>query len=307
MLILLTFCLSAILDDAQGVRIWTDSTGNYSVEGTLIARNEKSVVLEKRNKDLVAVPLASLSDADREYLDQLAVQASIEQSIHTWTLKNGQKIDGRVVDYARRDVTIQRYRGRIYVNDKLFENLPESYQKMLPQVVSHFEGVEFATGEDFADWVSKQRGAPRSYVVEGVLLELPNGDLYGVPFFFFSEKALKVLEPGWKRWLIEAGASNSEEAELQEQEEEAFRLRAQSSAYADDQQSWRQIAELQLQLQAYDAGLFSLWEVGLLPTMGYGRPLLVVVPARNSAQATAEAVTRYPGYTAVAVAKAWRK
>ena len=47
--------------------------------------------------------------------------------------------------------------------------------------------------------MKKLRGEPRTYTCEGVVLELENGDEYGVPFFFFSEDDLKTLSPGWQR------------------------------------------------------------------------------------------------------------
>ena len=65
---------------------------------------------------------------------------------------------------------------------------------------------------------------------------------------------------------------------------------------------------MQLQMQAYDAGLFDLWEVQLWPGPGVDRsPLVVVVPARDSRSAAQEAIQRNPGFTAGAVVKVSRR
>ena len=121
--------------------------------------------------------------------------------MQTWTMASGLKVVGRVVDYARKDVTIQQRRGKTYVNDRLFDNLPQVYQRMLPKLVAHFEKTQIDDKRGLDSWVMKLRGEPRTFTCEGVMLELENRDEYGVPFFFFSEADLKVLQPGWQRWV----------------------------------------------------------------------------------------------------------
>jgi len=59
----------------------------------------------------------------------------------------------------------------------------------------------------------------------------------------------------------------------------------------------REIAMMNLQLQAIQAGVTSLWEVTLYPAAGQlGFPLWVVVPGRNSSQAIDTALHLHPGY-----------
>ena len=61
---------------------------------------------------------------------------------------------------------------------------------------------------------------------------------------------------------------------------------------------------MNLQLQGYNAGLYDLWEVTLIPARGnYGRPMKVVVPGTNSRQATQNALQRYPGARIGPIAK----
>jgi hypothetical protein len=218
-----------------------------------------------------------------------------------WTMVSGLKVIGSVVDYGRKDVTIQRRHGRIYVNDRPFDTLPEVYRKMTPKIVSYFEKIDFNDERAFKSWVEKLRGEPRTYTCEGVDLELANGEEVAVPFFFFSEQDLKLLRPGWDRWLA---ADKSRE----KKEHESFLLRSQAQAYHQDQAANQQIATMQLQMQAYQAGLFDLWDVELFPGPGVsGGPLVVDVPARDIRAASEEAMRLNPGYVSGAVAKVIRK
>ena len=136
----------------------------------------------------------------------------------------------------RKDVTIQQRRGKTYVNDRLFDNLPEVYQRMLPKLVAHFEKTQIDDKRGFDSWVMKLRGEPRTFTCEGVMLELENGDEYGVPFFFFSEDDLKILQPGWQRWL-------AAEKDRAKQEQESFLLQTQAQAYQQDRMANQQIAD----------------------------------------------------------------
>ena len=85
-------------------------------------------------------------------------------------------------------------------------------------------------------------------------------------------------------------------------------MQAQAQAYQQDRAANQQIAMMQLQMQGYQAGLFDLWEVQLFPGRGVASPpFLVVVPARDSRSAAAEAVRLNPGFAAGAVSKVRRK
>jgi len=296
--------VSLVATAPLAAREWTYASGHYKTEANLIAIGDSSVVLMKKNHDLVMVPFKSLSAADLEWLksDAAAAEAgSAGGDKQVWTTRRGLKIIGKVIDYGRRDMTIQRIRGRIYVNDQLFDNLDGVRREMIPRIVGHFEKQDIEDKKGLEAWLIKQKGEARKFTVEGVLMELQNGDIYGVPFFFFSAADLKVLEPGWQRWLA---ADNDREKQKQEQ----FRLEAQAKAYQADQQAQRQMMMMQIQLQGYQAGLFDLWEVQLMPGAGIvGMPMLVVVPGRNSEQAAANAIQMNPGYIAGSVAKVLRR
>jgi len=290
---------------ASDARQWTDSSGNYSLSATLVGFNDTIVVLENEKRDLLSIPIAKLSKEDQEYLKSKEATDAVgkQDDLSTWTTRRGLKVRGRVLEYVRKVVTIQQRFGKIYVNDHLFDNLPGIYREIVPQIVEHFEGIEIPDKKAFEAWARKVRGAPKSYTCDGVLMELENGDLYTVPFFLFSEEDLKVLQPGWESWL-------AVEKDGDARQRQAFELEVQARAYQQAQQAQqaRQIMQLQLELQAYDAGLFDLWEVRLIPVSVPGIPQMVVVPGRNSREAAAEASKRYPGYMAAGpIAKVRRR
>ena len=195
----------AISSSAEA-RVWTDDTGHYTLEAELVAVGDSVAVLKREDRELVAFPLEWLSAADREYLkseEAVELAKKIEQSPQTWTLRDGTQLQGRLVDYAKREVTIQRRRGRIYVNDRAFDNLPEFYRELLPRIVAHVEDLPRADRRTFQQWVTDQRGRPETYQLEGVVLEVESGDEYAVPFFLFSDEDAKLLEGGWDEWLAD--------------------------------------------------------------------------------------------------------
>ena len=279
----------------SAARTWSDSTGKYTIEAGLVAFNEKQVILQREDHQLVSLPMEKLSAKDREFLQSKEATDAASQvtgAMQTWTMRDGSKVVGRVVDYARKDVTLQRRRGKIYVNDRQFENLPEVYQFMIPKIVAELDRLNQPDKNGLEAWLVRQRGQPRTFTVEGVLLELENGDEYGVPFFFFSDKDQQILKPGWADWL-----ANHED--YQQHENDAFQLQSLAAAYQRDRQVQQQIAMTQLNLQAVAAGLTSVWEVALFPrSANVGPPLSVVVYGRNSRDATNSALAQNPGYSA---------
>jgi hypothetical protein len=291
-------------------REWKDSTGHYRLSAQLIAYNNKSVVLQKENKELISIDIKDLSTNDQRFLRTTKVNEQLFASangLKTWTLQSGLKVKGRVVEFAKRNVTFQLQNGRIYINDKLFKNLPPIYQKMAPRMVSHFEKIKIDDEAGLTKWLTKAPGQQKKFPCEGILFELENGDRYGVPMFFISAADQIALKPSWQRWLAAGGNSNQQQSN-QQQQQESFYLRAQTQANTENIAQIKQIAQVKLQLQAYDAGLFDLWEVGLYPPAGSNsRPMSVVVPGRNSDQAANAALRMYPGARVGPVAKVRRK
>lgn len=208
---------------------------------------------------------------------------------------------GDVLDYVQKDVTFSMTRGKIYVNDQLFENLTGVQQKVVPAVAAHFTGRDITDKAGLFDWLKRRKGEPETFTCDGVQLEMENGDLYAVPFFLFSDEALKVLKPGWDEW-------SAKNATFAQQQETELRLQTQAQNFHDNQAETNQLLKMQLQMQAFDAGLFSLWEVMLYPNAGTGGwPLYVVVPGRDSRQAGFAALEKNPGYSLGPIARVNRQ
>jgi hypothetical protein len=285
--------LATALCDA---RTWSDSTGQYTVDAELVALTEKAAILQRGDDHLVAIDFEQLSEEDQAYLKTEEAKLAADKIANkqqTWTTVGGIEIIGNIVDFVERDVTFQRRRSKVYVNDRVFDNLPEVYQKIAPRVVAHFENLPTITDKATLErWLVRRRGQPATYKVDGVILELPSGDEYAFPFFLFRDEDLEVLKPGWDRWAAARGNYESQSSMTDE-------LRSLAAARQNDADVSHQIARLQLGMQAVQAGVTSLWEVTLMPGQGVaGPPLWVVVPGRDSRQATEVALSRNPGYFA---------
>ncbi len=293
----LALALAAAQSPVQA-RQWTDQTGAYSLEADLFGFDDENAILEREDGELGMLKIDQLSAADQEYLASKDAEEINRQNIaagQVWTTRSGLALPGRVVDYARTEITVQRRRGRMYVNDRVFSNLPELYQKLLPEVIEHFEGVEIPDDRALRQWLLSLRGQPRTFLIEGVVLEWENGDEYVVPFFAFSDGDQAWLKQGWADWL-------STQHDYNERDDRAFRLEAYAAAHVRNQQINNQIALMNLNLQAIQAGITSLWEVTLHPVPGNPMPpRWVVMPGRTSADATAAALRQNLGFVAGAV------
>jgi hypothetical protein len=276
-------------------RVWTDASGRYTLEADLVSFDDRTVVLQRSDHELAAVSVESLSVEDREFLKSGAAEESrrnVTEGLQTWTLRDGMEITGRIVDYTKRDLTLQRRRGRIYVNDRVLTNLPEFYQQLIPTIVARMEGLQRADRRALESWLVRQRGQPRTIHVQGVILETENGDEYAVPFALFSDEDLEVLKPGWDDW--QTASDDGEHSVLYDH---SLILRSLAAARHRDQRVKREIA--MLQLSAVRAGLTSLWEVTLYPASGQNRPpQWVVVSGRDSRQAINMALQQHSGYVA---------
>ncbi|HMP07951.1 MAG TPA: SHD1 domain-containing protein [Lacipirellulaceae bacterium] len=288
------------------MRTWSDATGAYTLEAELVGFNERSVVLKRADHELAAFPIDQLAEADRAYLESAEAREAEKarrDGLQTWKLRGGQEIVGRLVDYAHREFTVQRRRRRVYVNDRPLDNLPEFYQHVVAASVAHFEGLPRADRRGLQNWVAQQQGRPKSFQVEGVLVETEAGDEYAVPFFLFSEGDLAAIQPGWSTWHSAHG-----DGDLMSLDDQAFLLQSLAAARQHDQQVQREIALMQLKLQAVEAGLTSLWEVTLHPVAGQMRPpVWVVVPGRDSREATLAALEMNPGYVAGPIRRVSRR
>lgn len=298
-----TFVLTAYSAIATAEeRVWTSKNGNFTLKADAIAFSDSLVVLKRPDGKLVAVELNQLSDADLEFVKSKETQDSASRSadeMQTWTAQDGLKFRGRVTAYGRKEVVVQRLRGKVMIGEEPFTKLDPLHQKVTLKVLSKLENKQLDDAAALETWVKKNLGGqPKQYLLEGVMLELENGDEIGVPFFMFSPDDLKVLEPGWELWV-----EQNDSEQLREQE--SFLMRSAAMAYQQDRAAQRQIELMKLDLLAAASGVIAIWEVGLIPGPNVrGRPMSVMVPAQNSQIATRQALARYPGYGLVGVRRA---
>ena len=153
-----------------------------TIKSRLVARNDHSVILETKSKKLISVDLEQLSDKDQKFLSSKEDEHhGNPQDMQTWHLDKGSlKVQAAVVEYGTRQLVIQRRRGKVYVNDKQFDKLPGVYKKLVPDIVMRKEKGKFKDEHEFKKWIRDLKGAPKKYTVDGVMLELENGDLYGL-------------------------------------------------------------------------------------------------------------------------------
>lgn len=301
--------VGGILAGQADARTWKDTTGLYTIEADLVGFDGENVILQRENKELGQMPIAKLCEEDREYLkskEALSVHNKNLGALQTWTTAKGLQIVGRIVDYAQREITLQRRRGKLYVNNTTYDNLPQVYQEMLLPIVAHFEGFQVNNKADLDRWILGLRGEAKTYQLEGVIIELENGDEYGVPFFLFSEEDRNILEGGYQSWLKDHKMPEQGGAvpEYDDHDEHALKLQSLAAAYQQNQQVDRQIAMMNLNMQAIQSGLTSAWEVTLYPGQGNPYPpRWVITMGRNSAVATEIALRQNPGFVAGPIRK----
>ncbi len=277
---------------ALDAREWSTPDGRYKIGGELIAFSDQLVVIKKVTGELVGVELKDLSQADRDFVQSKEAEDTVRKSaeeLQTWTTKDGVKVRGRVTAFGRKPLQLQRKLGQVYVDGSRFTSIDPLHQRVILKIVSHLEKTELTDEKQLTEWAKTLGAQPRTYTLEGVLLQLESGDEIGVPFFLFSPQDLQVLKPGWEVWLEQA---ESEETRKRED----FLMRSQAMAYQQQQAQWQQMEMLKLDLLATATGVVSIWEVAMGPGPGmFGRPICVAVPARTSEQAAFVARMRYPG------------
>jgi hypothetical protein len=206
-----------------------------------------------------------------------------------------------VIGYGTRTLVITTQSGAIQVNKTPLSRMDQIYKKMMPKIVAEFDDKSVKTESDLALWGRKLRGKEKSFTVDGVLMELENGEKIAVPLFLFSEKEREVLEAGWDTWKAESTAED-------ERNRESFLAEASAAEYHRSQeaaaQASQQIQLMQLSMMAVNAGIAEIWQVQMMPRPGVrARPMVVMVPAQNSGQAQALAAEKYPAFVPGATAQ----
>jgi len=294
----LTTCVCPVTD----ARDWSDATGTYKFEGDLIAASEDTVVVRRKKGDLQAYQIAQLSDDDktfvRSHLEDTGKKTDPEE-MQTWTGRAGFRFRGRVVGYGRGTIVVGHERGTTTVDKKTIDKLDEIYQLMLPKVIAEYDDETVKTKEDLQKWGRRLRGKDKSFTMDGVRMELDNGETISVPLFLFSPDERKLLEQGWQTWM-------SKDAEDTARRREEFLTVAAAAEYQRalraEQQAQMQIQMMQLELLKANSGLTQIWEVQMLPRPGVAaRPTSVVISAQNSLTARMIAEQQYPAFASAAV------
>lgn len=295
---LIALVIVSVVSPFAVAREWKTASGTYKIKGDLVAFSADTVVIKKANKDVISIRIDELSKEDQEYLKSKESEDLLKseaERTHTWTFRRGLKATGRVVDYGTKEVSIQLRRGKAYVNDRTFKSLPEVNQLIVRGIIDYFEKVTLENEKDLEKWLSDRGGKEAKYTCDGVILELENGDEYAIPIFLFSDEDQAILKPGWERW-------SSYKEDKAKKAQEKFLLEAQARHYQQER-TQVQIQQMQLGLMAAASGI--LWEVCLEPKPGVAAyPVCVVVPAGNSAQASAKALVQYPAFTVAGVRRA---
>lgn len=283
------------LTDATQARTWTDKTGQYSVDADLFAFNGQQVIVQRKDGQLGMYEVEALSDKDKKYLQsEEALQLSADNlgKEQAWTMKDGFRLVGRIVDYKRVKVTMQRRRAKSYINDRQYKTLPPMYQLIIRKSLEQLAGLKDVDDRKLEQWFVTHAGQPQTFEIEGVVIELKDGNEYTVPFFLFSDESLSILKSGWDEW-----DASHKEKDYDTQNDEAFRLQSAAAAMQHEQAIDREIAVANLTFNAVNAGVTSLWEVTLYPGNGnMAAPVWVVVQGRNSEQAKYNALQQYPGF-----------
>ena len=301
-LILAVLCAGVMLGTADA-RLWSDKTGKLVFEAELFAFNDEQVVLRRKDGQLGMYEIKDLSEVDQRFLKS---QEALKQSQQTlqgkqvWKTKSGFEVVGRAVDYDQRDIQLSVRRGKLFVNDRLYDNMPDAYKVILQRTMAAQGQLDQPTDMDLQGWIERQGAKPLVMRVQGVLLEQSDGEEYLVPFSLFAHQDAKLLKAGWEEWV---GAPQDDSL----RSDEAFRLQSTAAALQSQQQMANEIARANMAFNAVNAGLFSYWEVTMYPQAGNpSAPGWVIMPGRNSEDAKRSAMRQYPGFVPGAVRKVSR-
>ncbi len=294
-------------------RVWTDSSGEFTVDAELVDADEHSAVLKNEKGRLITVPISKLSDADQKHVKKALTARAKEKApqgdSRTWKLKDGSSITGRIVDYDHDPVLVQLRDGRVRVGDLAFSLLSRQEQSVVLRSMSAQVKQEFKSEQDISAWLSSQKGQRVVLQAGGVELLEPDGNDISVPFSLFDEKEQQYLRPGWDDWFKAQQAKRGQkptDADLALQRDASFHLRARSRL----EEKERQLNMAANQLVIQEAFGISNWRVELISANGNLPSREVIVPGRTSEDARFEAGRRYPGFQIGGIARIrsrWRR
>jgi hypothetical protein len=302
----LTLVLLSLPWHSIPAREWSDATGHHKFEGDMIAANAETIVVRGKRGVLEAYIVDQLSKEDQKFVADYVNSKKDEvdpQKVQAWTSRDGLRFRGRVTGYGSKVVVVSYVAGAVRVNNKPIHEIDEIYQKMIPKIVAEFDDESVTDEASLRLWARRLRGKEKSFTVDGVMMRLENREEIAIPLFLFSDKERTVLEEGWDTWKAESTKEEerTRESFLAEASAAEYQRSLEAEARAEAKTN-QQIQMMQLGLMAVNAGITNVWQVQLLPRPGVrARPIVVVVPANNSAQASAMAAEKYPGFVPGAV------
>ncbi len=292
------------------LRKWTDDSGRYGVEARFVTADDKLVVLEQADGELVVLQREQLSPEDEEFVTKRRAAPNLENdaslsipNISTWHLRDGSVIEGQLAGFGSQKMVVVRERGELYVNKHKLGALPSAYDKILPTVVAVVDAVEIADVKALEKHLAALGGGPYEYVVEGVQLELAEGGAITIPISLLMPSDAKEIAPNFARWKASRAGEISEEDRYASESRERLMLDSYARLRTQEAYQQRQLKMVELGLLQVETGIVDAWEVTLIPNNAYGYPRSVVVPARDSLAAQQMAQQRFPGWTLGAVRK----
>ena len=290
--VLLCVMISPILK----ARDWTDSTGKFTQEAALVDYDDETAILKKPDGKLVSIPIDYLSKEDQKYLETeeaKKVHEDYPTPYREWRLRDGREFEGEVIDYARSNVEFERKFGKVFINDKEFDKMNVPQQFIILQSVSQEAQKSIENAYALSEWLAA-KGGKTSFFVEGVVMELQNGEQFSVPFFMFSSADQNVLRPGWKDWVATADKKEESVQDSMSRSQASLYLRARTRL--DDEE--RKLNMMANTIRIQDGFGIRRWRVNMMPKPGANVPIIqIVAPGQNSYDAMAWAAQHYPMYT----------
>lgn len=290
------------LTDCEG-RVWNKVDGKQKVEADLVDFDQTNAVLRQEDGKLVFVKIAELSDVDQAYLKSKeadTIHDDAPEAYRTWTLSDGRKIVGQVVDYAKKTITLMRQNGKVFLNETPFVDLEEWKKFVVLGIASHQSETQIDTEKKLGSWLAKFRPPSAEIACEGVVLQLKDHELFAAPFYMFSEADQEYLKHGWDKWLE---IHNTKDAKVeQEALSDELELHLRSRARMDAEARALNMKANQLRIE--EAFGVSQWRANLVPKPGTNvQPMQVIVPGRDSRQAMQQAIREYPFHNVAGISK----
>lgn len=271
---------------------------------TIDTAGQPSTALLPESNDLrTNGKLPEVNSKDLPLSEQSSVEERTAKTAGGWRLIDGQRVLGEFMGFDLKPLVIKRALSEVYVGGVLFAQLDPIYKHILPMTIAHLENAKIDDVRDIENWLKKSGPGPWVYKIEAVLIETPARGTVSIPTFLLDKRTAESITVPLRRWREALSSEVTEEDRNLYYDRERFLTRAALNAQLVDDRVEQQARYMRLELLAAASGATDLWNVSLLPKLGYGYPYTVIVPGQNSQQAEAIATQRFPGYTVGGIAK----